>query len=774
MPADGTKYVMRRDGRMLEVSREDYWRAVDQGWVPETKAQLREREARARAGDSPVLAALAGAARGLSFGTSDLALQMAGVERQTLQDLRDANPTASGVGEIGSVLGSVLMPATAVTKLGAAGKLISGPRAVSSVAAKTGAKVEGALLRTLAGEAGPSLAKQAMAKVTNYATAGAVEGAVYGAGTALSEEALGSPELVASSLFASALSGAGSGAAVGGAVGGIISPALILGAQGLRKVATKVDSVVGPKTADFSRVAQEMETLQKLGLSPSQFKTIASKKPKGWDKQTLEFLRRSDLLDDGRSLLSGSVPENIDRLRRATKSAGSTIESALDEIDQVLPKQKFTDGTAIAEDLFAAAEDSVGFSHFQPFRARLQQAAQDVTNQQQIGAKWLWKFRNSFEKPSGFTPGTAEHADNVIRKRVNQAYKEMVENVKGTDAYNRLKRADKIYHHLGDLEVATRRGATGGPQPPGWNIATSIAAGAGGTVGGGLGSFAGPVGSVVGGAVGSAIGASTARAFMGSNMSGVVSVLNTLQKTSRAASEAIDTSVNHFLSGKARKVTPATLKIWTALTGEKDEKEAVRQLGSELARMKADPALLATRLSNAVGPISEHAPAIAQAWMGQTQRAIEFASNIVPTPPVSIVPEEWEISKAEQHEVGRRLAAVFYPQSVFEMLEDRTITDDVVHALRGVHEDFYQQAVAQVLETIHGRGAQLNPGQRRALEIFLQRPLDGAQSDMHMARAQSFYADQKTTAQTQTSFKPLRQLKSDQFKSQSQRTEVLT
>lgn len=145
---------------------------------------------------------LAGAGRSATFGMSDLAASGLGLG-ETANEMREAHPTASFVGELA---GMTLAPG-----VGAAGR----------GAASLAARVAGSGARTALGKVGQGAVR--------YAAQGAAEMALLGAGEGVSEEALGDPDTNAEKLFASAIRhgirnagwGAAGGAILGGVLGGV-------------------------------------------------------------------------------------------------------------------------------------------------------------------------------------------------------------------------------------------------------------------------------------------------------------------------------------------------------------------------------------------------------------------------------------------------------------------------------------------------------------------------------------------------------------------------
>lgn len=162
-------------------------------------------------------AAALGAARGFSFGLSDYVLAKTGqADIDALRGLKEQNPIASTVGEVGGVAAGILTPGIdvinpvkGVAKIGQAATEAAIPAA--SKAANIVAKAESL-----------PLANRILTKAGATAVGSAVEGAAYGAGQQISEAALGDPDQNAQSIISnigmSALLGGGLGAVVGGGV----------------------------------------------------------------------------------------------------------------------------------------------------------------------------------------------------------------------------------------------------------------------------------------------------------------------------------------------------------------------------------------------------------------------------------------------------------------------------------------------------------------------------------------------------------------------------
>lgn len=159
------------------------------------------------------IAGLEGVARGATLGGSDVLERSVGVPRSSIAGRKEANPWTSGVGDV----------------VGGAGLLaLTGPAALAGAEAVAGGAGLGASL-----------------------LASGVEGAAFGAGSAVSDAALGEPNLNAQKVLAQIGMGAALGVGVGGLSHGIKS---LLGKSGAIK--GSVSDVIEKEAASANRAAE--------------------------------------------------------------------------------------------------------------------------------------------------------------------------------------------------------------------------------------------------------------------------------------------------------------------------------------------------------------------------------------------------------------------------------------------------------------------------------------------------------------------------------------
>jgi len=221
LPAGQTLRMYDTEGNAYDADNRTNFNAL-QDFRLETNYLRQNRERLEVAAEQPILAGVAAAARGATFGLSDVAADALGYAEK-FKALKEANPTASMIGEVGGTIASaVALPGGGLVggaaKLGQAGASVA-ERIIAGSVVK-GAAEAGAT--TLAKD----IAKRAAHKALTAGAGGFVEGSLYGVGQTISEAALGDPTEAAENLmsnigFSGIINGTLMGA--GGALGSIVS-----------------------------------------------------------------------------------------------------------------------------------------------------------------------------------------------------------------------------------------------------------------------------------------------------------------------------------------------------------------------------------------------------------------------------------------------------------------------------------------------------------------------------------------------------------------------
>ena len=245
--------AFEEDGELFFVpqAQADSW--LQSGLTPLSDEDLRKRALKKKYADSSVAPALLGAASGLSFGLAPSLLTEAGLlERGEAKAIEAANPALYTGADIGAgVLSVLLSGGTGAAARGTveAGKVGAKQIAKKVLAGAAAPTVKASEIAMGAGRAATKLipgtgrAADAARTIAPLATAGALEGGLYGAGHAINEAVLKNPEWTAEDILASGYSGFGQGAAFGGAFGGALAGVGGLAAAGAKGMTDLVGKV---------------------------------------------------------------------------------------------------------------------------------------------------------------------------------------------------------------------------------------------------------------------------------------------------------------------------------------------------------------------------------------------------------------------------------------------------------------------------------------------------------------------------------------------------
>lgn len=223
--------VVSPEGTFHTVPAEKAFSAFSNGYRYETLGEQETREAR-KAVDFPgaeIVAGAAGVARGVSFGLSDQLLTKGfDVDPKKLKALEEENPTSSILGETAGVVGPALL--SGGTSLVAKGATKAG---AAVIAAESAGRLAGKGVSKIIGS---NVKSKLVKDIAIRASAGAVEGSLFGFGQLVSEEALGDAEFNAESVIATL----GASAILGGAVGGSLAGVSLALKAGVHKLKEKV------------------------------------------------------------------------------------------------------------------------------------------------------------------------------------------------------------------------------------------------------------------------------------------------------------------------------------------------------------------------------------------------------------------------------------------------------------------------------------------------------------------------------------------------------
>lgn len=335
LPAGQTLRMFDVEGNAYDADNRTNFNAL-QDFRLETNYLRQNRERLEVAAEQPLLAGVTAAARGATFGLSDVAAEALGFAEK-FKALKEANPVASTIGEVGGTIASAIaLPGGGL--VGGAAKL---GQAGASVAERliAGSVIKGAAeagVTTL----GKDIAKRATHKALTAGVAGFVEGSLYGVGQTISEAALGDPAEAAENLmsnigFSGIINGSLMGA--GGALGSIVSrkippgmskaeyeatEASVRGIQGAMNQAEKeVGEVVSGKPELASKIGDlYLKALDKI--TPLSEDTRAILKPAFTDPAEGKAL--VDFMSNAPEAMQ-YVSEHMEKMVRSTEQAGKFL-----------------------------------------------------------------------------------------------------------------------------------------------------------------------------------------------------------------------------------------------------------------------------------------------------------------------------------------------------------------------------------------------------------------------------------------------------------------
>lgn len=259
----------------------------------------------------------AGAGRGATFGLSDQALTKSGlVEPKTLQQLKQRHPIATTAGEVAGIAGSMAL-APEMSPVGLLGKA---GEAVAEGAAPLAESVAGYVANP---ETSPIINRM-LSGAGSQAAGSAVEGAAYGLGQSVSEQALGDPNLNAEKL----MSNVGYGALFGGALGGMFG--------GLAKRTGEIADVGEGAQGSVENLPERAELAAKYGGPEGGTLTEADIPQNPTLEQALDFSGAPDATKEAVATGMSKLKENASEIDAAGKLIGApTLEGMVSSDQQV-------------------------------------------------------------------------------------------------------------------------------------------------------------------------------------------------------------------------------------------------------------------------------------------------------------------------------------------------------------------------------------------------------------------------------------------------------
>jgi hypothetical protein len=624
------------------------------------------------------------AADSATLGLSSQLLKQAGVySAEELSKLREHNEAWDTVGSVAGIVGpAVASGGTSLVAKGAA-KVAAGP---ALAAIKAGQVVEKSIMKALASSGEKKIAREVLAKSLAKGAGGAVEGAAFGAGQLIRENALGEADFNAENLLAHA----GTGALYGGLLTAAV-PVLGQAATGSKKLFKDLSGKIFDKDTALSNL---------MGMSPKQFAKISKnddlykvfeEAPQEMqDYFGINFLkdgaetRYKKLVIDGFDKAGKDIDKMVPALQEMATQKGVlpsnySIYTDLSTAAYRMAKEyaDHPDFKHVADKLYNRAEfyanrarrpGGIRLSELRDERIRMDKIAKDLyksgAENSADGAKRAYETRRLISDQFN---NIAERVDPLVHdqwRKANQRFQIASMFAKGAEskAFSKKKLFDSIDFLMG-------AGAALNPMAGG--IITAIA----GT-----------------------------KKLVQSDLANRFVVLGAIEKAQQSSKAKIGSAIDNFFKQKKGFARPALVKTMLnsplARNQEKNEapknkQEAYKNVSKNLQELNGNPEKLMERTVKAGAVISKHAPDTALLVGDRLVRATQFLAKKMPKPirETTLLPnqKDYTPSTIELAKFERYVQAVDHPLSVLEDFENGTVTREHIEAIQEVYPKLYQQ-----------------------------------------------------------------------------------
>lgn len=650
---------------------------------------------------------------------------------------QDANPLADVGGRLGGAVGSAF-----IAKTGTAGKLLGRAAQIATAPAR-GAT---ALAR---GAGGLIKSQGTLGTAGRLAVEGAIEGAAFESGHAISEAALapgGDYDHLAERIAASAKTGFAYGAGIGGGLG-------LMAGLGKRAIQSGLNKLHGPEGLDkLLREGAENTALRSMDPSAGDLQKMGEAR---WRKMTRDVL--DSKMDDGQSVFqSGATAEqNAERVVRALDETGEKLGALRGRLDEAI---EATGRSDLAPDLggFAAKLKALKETTLHmPTSAQkgMDKALREVAPLFDSAPTFASanKFRVAldariFPKSKAGIAIAPKNQEQLMQVRAlleetlatstERAAKEIV-----PDAVGELDRLKSLYSSLSDAKAIAKRhiGKDMARSPLG--ITEKLT-----SMGGVVASLATDSALPVLGGMAVSAGKKLYR-DRGQSMLAVL-----MDRASRS-DKLIDVKIKRFLraGGDVRRVavgqsadyaapTPTTGKLLKQRSSE-NRLDAYRRKIETIANFNE------REIEKRIGDMADAAPSTAASVASHMVRANEYLKARAPTDlqdSEALQPhlEQPTPSDIEIARFARRLQIVDDPLSALDELERGTLTMEHIDALKNVYPKMYAQMQDKVAQELASSKNKLPYEKRSALGTLFSIDALKSQKPANRKQIQDIYQAQ--------------------------------
>ncbi len=652
------------------------------------------------------------------------------------QALKEENVIANTLGGIGGFGASLLYG-------GPVGKM-------ATIATRAGEKAIAGRLATAGATTGAqSAAKELAKKIARSSAQMGVEGVTFAAPTAITEAALGDPELAAETLL------------VNGLAGGAIGALGRAGSEVLKLGANKIAQESAEK--GFLEAFRDERAAKALGFSKGQIKKL-----KGGQQEAEEIgAAMLELTDAQGKKIIGALdsPETIQaNIKRAKNEVGEKLGAYYDEIDNTGVKTFDTEKLAetVEKDLGSFFKSALNKDEVRVYENTLE-AIKKLGGENGLStlrqAKELLDQVDAIAFPGGkppLNPTAKQTLAKDVRKILRDQLNETVDTAAGSligkkGVINEIKKNNKLYSQLTKAERAIDDKVS--------SMAGNKYIGLTDTITG-----AGTIGAI--GAPG-AIATVAAKKFIekygnqiAANTAGVLYAQKSMAKVAKKLDE-IPEKIDSMLKGrrltdvaKTTSVGAIQRLIENAESGM-SRVAAFEKLKEDLSEIEANPALPMDRSARLSEPLSNTgAPETASQLTLKNGLIAKYLSDHMPKPITVNTPfkqVKWTPSDQELSRFERRVHAIQNPLSVVDDLVNGTLTTEAIDAVKVVYPKLFENIPGRVMQYFMDNPQTVSYNNRIKLSLLLDMPLDDALKPENLQRLQQNFMEQDESAAAQQS-----------------------
>lgn len=749
--------VFSPDGTIGTVPAEQLGDALGSGFTLSTKQEVRRAElAEKHKGIGEIAKTVGeGLASGATFGASDYLISQSGEEnRIAAAERKELNPGIRTASEIAGAVAPMLFS-------GGSGTVAKGAAlAPTSLVGRAGAAAARAT-EGIVGTEATSLLGRVAQKAIPMAVQGGLEGAAYGAGQTVSENALGGQDITAEKLLAGAEHGMFLGAGVGAGVG-------TLGVLG-KAAADKAFKFANESSLkDWFQEIADKSTLKAVGADQSQLQRLghSAEEIQGRVSDIAETVRTAKLNNGERVFKPFKTATELgENLAKAEAEAGTRLSKVIDKIDDA------THAIPDAKPDFVSALNRVETEVAGPLRVA---NVPQLTEQANLIDKTLGKIKDKVQATEAM--GTLDKSYKIGFKEGREIIKDLDAAIYDTKATSvglpglpnpRLQKLEQVRGIINDeLEKAADRAAqlTGDEALAGayqaekrvwrdlhqakqmsekwevrdfgnrWMSPTDYM----GAMQGGMAALGSGLGGL-GAMASSALGGVAHNIIRERGQSVVAHVADRIANLN--AISQVTAGVDQKIAAGVAKTLRSELSRVAVQVSESPRQRAFDKVVDKVASVASDPEKTNELVAQKIGPLATHAPGIAAASANLISGDMKYVADSMPSSVKNkqMVAGKTRVPTAEIHRVERMIRAIEAPLTILPDIKQGRLTASAAQAVRDRRPEIVNQIKTEVATQLASSQQQPSFRVRQQLSTLLGSPVDFETSPEFKRSIQQIY-----------------------------------